>query len=289
MSKENAFSSKTLFEKYPELLDALLIDHSSGKNIIWATNEKVFYNVIKPSDYFEGRVIPRVLKRIENQKDRSKDMAEVFTPSWVCDKQNTLVEDNLQEMNTKPIDYLTKICLEMACGECPYLTNRYDVVSGEEVPIPERIGLLDRKLSLVSDISKNSSEWIELASVALKSTYGFDYQGDNVLIGRINILLSLNDYFYEKYQTNLTYDDLFRFANIINWNIWQMDGIKLVIPGSCHDEEFLGFDFFGDAEPTPCPGCANEDVFRHNGIRTKIMDWTENRELEFIELVNKRF
>lgn len=289
MLKEKAFSTKVLFQKYPEILDVLLLDHSSGKNIIWATDEATFYDEIKPSDYFGDLVVPRVLKRIENQKDRSKDMAEVFTPSWVCDRQNELVVEHYLKSDIKPIDYLASVCLEMACGECPYLVNRYDVVSGNEVPISMRVGLLDRKLALVSNISKDSTEWIELAKISLKSIYGFDYQGDNVLIGRINVLLSLNDYYFDKYQDNLSYENLIELSNIISWNIWQMDGIKLVIPGSCHDEEFLGFDFFGDAKPTPCPGCENEDVFRHNGIRSKIMDWKENKELEFIELVSKRF
>ena len=36
---------------------------------------------------------PRVLKSQTEQKKRSKDMAEVFTPSWVCNKQNNLIDD----------------------------------------------------------------------------------------------------------------------------------------------------------------------------------------------------
>ncbi|MBO7227930.1 MAG: hypothetical protein J6V33_10150 [Bacteroidales bacterium] len=41
-----------------------------------------------------GRVIkPRVLKTKEEQTERAKGMAEVFTPSWICNAQNNLVDE----------------------------------------------------------------------------------------------------------------------------------------------------------------------------------------------------
>ena len=85
-----------------EVLDTLLRDHTTGKNIFWATHD---YEALGSAyDYHSeilpelitgehGMVIrPRVLKSKELQTDRSKDMAEVFTPSWVCNKQNNLVD-----------------------------------------------------------------------------------------------------------------------------------------------------------------------------------------------------
>jgi hypothetical protein len=37
-------------------------------------------------------IMPRVKKDILLQKNRSRDMAEVFTPSWICNAQNNLVD-----------------------------------------------------------------------------------------------------------------------------------------------------------------------------------------------------
>lgn len=35
-----------------------------------------------------GRIIqPRAVKSAEGQSQRSKDMAEVFTPAWICNAQ----------------------------------------------------------------------------------------------------------------------------------------------------------------------------------------------------------
>ena len=36
---------------------------------------------------------PRVLKAHELKKDRTRTRAEVFTPSWVCNAQNNLVDE----------------------------------------------------------------------------------------------------------------------------------------------------------------------------------------------------
>ena len=91
-----------LLELSPEVLATLLRDHTTGRNIFWATHDYEafgsgydYHSEILPELITgkNGMVIrPRVLKSKENQTDRAKDMAEVFTPSWVCNAQNNLVD-----------------------------------------------------------------------------------------------------------------------------------------------------------------------------------------------------
>ena len=117
----------------PEVLATLLRDHTTGKNIFWATHDYEalgsgydYHSEIKPELITgeHGMVIrPRVLKSKENQTDRSKDMAEVFTPSWMCNSQNNLVENALPKDMTWQ-DYVRQTCLEITCGEAPYLVSR---------------------------------------------------------------------------------------------------------------------------------------------------------------------
>lgn len=38
-------------------------------------------------------VMPRVLKHRDTQSTRSREMAEVFTPSWICNAQNNLIDE----------------------------------------------------------------------------------------------------------------------------------------------------------------------------------------------------
>lgn len=81
-----------------EVLDTLLRDHTTGRNIFWATHD---YEALGPEYGYHSEILPhlitgrngmvirpRVLKSKEQQTDRAKDMAEVFTPSWVCNAQN---------------------------------------------------------------------------------------------------------------------------------------------------------------------------------------------------------
>ena len=57
-------------------------------------------------------------------------------------------------------DYVDARRMEISCGEAPYLVSRYDTVSGESIPIKERIGILDRKLRIVNENAKDDEEWI---------------------------------------------------------------------------------------------------------------------------------
>ena len=78
--------------------------------------------------------------------------------------------------------------LEISCGEAPYLTSRYDTVTGKTINVTHRIGLLDRKLRVINRYVDDYRTWIKWAKVALQSTYGFEWQGDNLLLARENIL-----------------------------------------------------------------------------------------------------
>ena len=89
-------NSKYTYSFNAKLLKILLKDKTTKKNIIWATDEYAYLGVgytasdeIYPSD-IEGItsiIIPRVAKSKKAQTTRIRGMAEVFTPSWVCNKQ----------------------------------------------------------------------------------------------------------------------------------------------------------------------------------------------------------
>ena len=79
--------------------------------------------------------------------------------------------------------------LEITCGEAPYLTERYDVTSGEAIPLSERLGILDRKFRVVGENTDSEEEWLNWAFRALEATYGYEFQGDNVLLARLNLLM----------------------------------------------------------------------------------------------------
>ena len=134
----------------------------------------------------DSLIQPRVEKAREYQTNRSRDKAEVFTPSWICNVQNNLVDEQwfgrknvfstqkgmtrkaATDRITFPDDsqhtwqkYVDAQRLEISCGEAPYLVSRYDTVTGETIPISQRIGLLDRKLRVISE-NTETEEQIDL-------------------------------------------------------------------------------------------------------------------------------
>lgn len=126
--------------------------------------------------------------------------------------------------------------LEITCGEAPYLCNRYDAVSGEyNDDVKYRIGLLDRKLRIVSENVKDSKEWILWAKIALRSTYGFEWQGDNLLLAREALFFTFEEHYIAQFGEKKFNQNKMRMmpgvAYIISWNIWQMDGLKFGLPG----------------------------------------------------------
>ena len=188
MEYKNDIKENDVLELNPRILTVLLKDHSSNKNIIWATNhyEELGSPYKKTSEITpslitgrNGMVIqPRTAKSKEQVLDRIKNNAEVFTPSWICNEQNNLIDEqwfkgkspfnesvdkgwltkheviNFEHLENKSwIDYVKDTRLEITCGEAPYITSRYDSVSGKYIEVNNRIGLLDRKLRLINKLS----------------------------------------------------------------------------------------------------------------------------------------
>ena len=185
-------------------------------------------------------------------------------------------------------DYVRATRMEMTCGEGPYLVSRYDTTTGEPIPLHQRIGLLDRKLRVIGENTESSGEWLEMAQEAYKNIYGFEWQGDNLLLAREALLTSFIEYYQAKFSKAPMQKSIKYIAYIISWNIWQMDGLKGVVPDSCHD--VAPNSLFSDYEPSelsPCPGCDKNKLYEHNGQYCVIMDWDKDEPIKFISLIKR--
>lgn len=330
MSENSDIKENVIYNEDPKLLELLLIDRTKTTNedvhnIMWATDnyapmgqgyqEWDEINIERITGENGMLLRPRVNKSKAEQEYRSRDKAEVFTPAWICNKQNNLIDaawfsgtspfniendDNTWECATGKIpfptpdgktwqDYVKDTRLEMACGEAPYLVSRYGVVSGMDIPIKERIGILDRKLRVVSENVDNVREWIKWATIAYQNTYGFEWQGDNLLLAREAMLYTFFDYYKEKFGKTPTQLQGEKIAEIISWNLWQMDGLKGVIPGSCYEEVQEEFNLIGESKSTitKCAGCEKGDITKHNGMYCILKDWEKGKTVKFIDLLNK--
>ena len=316
--------SENILRNRGRVLDIILIDRTRYKpsrpyNIIWATDSYLK----RGKDYApaqqikreqvtgaNGKLIqPRAAKSKEEQKYRTKDKAEVFTPLKVVKEMNMAIDwasKNWPVGQDNWKDYISELRLEITCGEAPFIAGRYNPTANTGVVITpkNRVGFFDRKLQVVGEFVNNKKEWLQYAEIALKSTYGYEWQGDNLLIARENILLTLDDFYKDfcanklklKSKQGLTDEQLEHFAEIISWNIWQMDGLKYVIPMSCRqiikkpaevskDQLVLLSTEKQQKIKIECEGCRLNEPLNHTGKNSKIMDWQKNKSIRFVDLV----
>ena len=323
-------SETNLLRQSEELLAELLRDHTTKGNIFWASDNYEFlgegYGYYDPITIAtitgeRGSIIqPRVLKSRAEQVGRTKDKAEVFTPSWVCNAQNNLIDEawfgrkdvfNHEHHETKtwtattvPIvfpagktweDYVRSTRMEITCGEAPYLVSRYDATTGDSIPISQRIGMLDRKLRVISENIASPAEWLSMAQEAYKNIYAYEWQGDSLLLAREALLMSFVEYYAEKFGENPQLSSIKDIAYIIAWNVFQMDGLKGVVPNSCRHNKVVKVPcILGEMDSIEICGGGRDGTFKgHNGTPCIIREWgckdpktgANDREVEFRNLI----
>lgn len=282
-----------LLRETPELLKVLLQDRTTGKNIIWATSSyshlgeayspkaKIAQHLITKDN---GHLIrPRVDKEKHEQKDRTKGNAEVFTPTWIVKKQNDLIEAEFKELPLE--DYVSKIWLEITCGEAPYMCSRYDTVTGGFLDITKRVGFVDRKIQRISKEVKNRQHWFKLVKKAYQASYGYEFQGDSLLLARENLLYTFIDYYEDKFKEHPRSELKLIIAEIISYNVFQMDGLEYIIPYSevhLADKKLIQMNLFSEIEEPE--EIELELVIPKSGEKVKIKDWKKGKMITFESL-----
>ena len=323
------------------ILETLLCDRTTGRHIIWADNEyEALGDGYKGDDEITAEKItgpnvnvirPRIAKAVEQQSLRTKSRAEVFSPAWLCNQMNNDLDEvwfgrrdvfNIEAVagdgaktwvsTNEPIAfpklkghgwhaYVEAPRLEITCGEAPFVCSRYDTVTGDEIPVGERVGFLDRKLRVVTEKTKTRKEWVRRALDALRATYGFEYQGDNLLIARINVLETFAEHLRNRWGSDPQQDELEQAAWIVSWNFWQMNGFTDAVPTNkmgAEVESTLGtfeepepepiqpslFDLFDDVFPGETTEETKEEEPKETVPLCVIYDWQNGEPFEFATL-----
>ena len=326
------------------ILETLLCDRTTGHNIIWADNEyEALGDGYMGDDEITAEKItgpnvnvirPRIAKAAEQQSLRTKSRAEVFSPAWLCNQMNNDLDEvwfgRRDVFNTEAVAgdgaktwistnepiafpkskghgwhaYVEAPRLEITCGEAPFVCSRYDAVTGDEIPVGERVGFLDRKLCVVTEKTKTRKEWVRRALDALRATYGFEYQGDNLLIARINVLETFAEHLRNRWGSDPQQDELEQAAWIVSWNFWQMNGFTDAVPTNkmgAEVESTLGtfeepepepiqpslFDLFDDVFPDDATEDTKEEEPKETVPLCVIYDWQNGEPFEFATLKGK--
>lgn len=290
-------------------LNILLQDKSTKKNIIRTTDlpQELSINITDKNQITseqlprvcENIIQPRIAKVLEDQAERTRKKGEVFTPAWICNLMNNACDEewfhrknifNVSDGHSwtatlQPVtfpenktwkQYIDSRRMEITCGEAPYLVSRYDTSTGEYIPPCHRIGILDRKIRIVNENTADFDEWFYWTLRAFQSVYGYEYQGDSLLIARVNLLMTFEEYYRERWQKEPEEKEILAVADVIAWNLWQMDGLKAVIPFGKPYRKAEQSSLYDPKEaadltvPVPC----------------KIFDWRENHSSLFRELTD---
>ena len=252
------------------ILNILLKDKTTNKNILNTNNNSFIpYSSIP-------ELVPRSLRDKKVNKDRSKSKEEIFTPIKIMSQMNTMVLKDWFESTSKNKDnnstnifeeYIDSTQMEITCGEGVFLCTRYNSETGEIIKLKNRVGLLDHKLhKLVDSFFNRNTDKIKskdlfysyLIRIA-KSMYGYEYQGDSLMMARINNLMSYIEHYYCVFEEEMDGGIVEELTDIISWNIFQMDGLTQCIP----QKEVIKNK--------------QKDYVAVNGIGVKIMNWKENK------------
>ena len=299
-------------------LPVLLSDKTTRGNIIFATDS---YAAIDPEYSPKCEITrellpsmdlkPRILKSREEQSLRTRAKAEVFTPAWLCCKMNNhcdeewfgredvfnRLEGERWTVTAGPVsfpegknwqEYIDSRRLEITCGEAPYVVSRYDAATGEPIPQSSRIGILDRKLRIVNENTTDYADWEKWTIRAFQSVYGYEWQGDSLLIARINLLMTLREHFEARWGNaeGKKLEALAgKAANIIAWNFWQMDGLTGIVPYGEPEKKFEQVDIFSMMDMVIQPeGAGEESPAEKWNTECRIFDWRANESVLYSSL-----
>ncbi len=129
-------------------------------------------------------------------------------------------------------------------------------------------------MRVVCENAENEADYLLWARIAFENCYGFELQGDNLLLARANLLLSFDEYTKYFLKRNPTEEEQTKIAEIISWNLWQMDGLTFSTPFSSADDNGQNFLF--------------EEMNETKNFPCKIMDWKENKVILYKSLLKNR-
>ncbi|MVX59698.1 restriction endonuclease [Streptococcus danieliae] len=281
-------NEKVFVWELQRLLTVLLMDRTTKKSIVWATGSYEFLGRgFAAADGITSRKIinsygnliqPRSEKHKVEQKDRTKARAEVFTPAWLVKLQNDVIEAEISGLQLE--DYVDIRWLELTCGEAPYMVSRYDAVTGEEIDLFNRVGFVDRKLQRISQEVSDEGTFFKLAVRAYQASYGYEYQGDNLLLARENLLITFEDYYQAAFGKGPTLEQRLEIATIISYNVMQMDGLTKTTPYSVIAAKAVQLDLFSEVE---------EEIPVMGPKKTRLKDWKKNKIVDFEDLSSEGF
>lgn len=225
---------KDIIQRHPVLLQDLTTFTAEGPvggNIRLCTRdypEHQFEEEITPE--LAATFVPRWEKSKSAQRARTKSKAEVFTPTALIAHILALTVRECGDGIYSP----DRAFCEPCCGEGAFLLTRRDQTTGAHIAVPDRVGVLDRKLLSID--TDDEAKWKTIALKCLSSVYGYEYQGDSLTLARVNTYLTMVEH-AESHGFAWSETELDDIAETIAKHLWQVDGTTNRPPWRATDED----------------------------------------------------
>src|SRR5699024_8636764 len=122
--------------------------------------------------------------------------------------------------------------------------------------------------------------WLQLAVEIYKASYGYEYQGDSLLLARENLILTFIDNYFYMFGAFPDGRLIRELAKIVSFNVIQMDGLTYEVPYSDGGTQEFGtqLSLFEELEPKEK---ATPDL-------AKIKLWSNNQLIDFKNLFERK-
>src|SRR5699024_4510759 len=128
-------------------------------------------------------------------------------------------------------------------------------------------------------------EWLKLAVEIYKASYGYEYQGDSLLLARENLILTFIDNYFYMFGAFPKERILLEITKIISLNVFQMDGLTYEVPYSDGGLEENGtqLSLFEDVEEENItPELAKIKLWHQNKLlEVKKMSERDDKNMKF--------
>lgn len=119
--------------------------------------------------------------------------------------------------------YVTRPVFLFQAGHGQALVFRPFAQGAEPMQYGKRMGILDRRLRIISENTREESEWLRWAESALQSLYGTDVSPLAIFQARLSALVAVREAYAQRFGGQLPVREEKYMVTTLCWNLFQMD------------------------------------------------------------------
>ena len=121
--------------------------------------------------------------------------------------------------------YVIRPVFLFQAGRGQALVFRPFALGAQPMPYEKRMGILDRRLRIISENTREESEWLRWAESALQSLYGTDSSPLSIFQARLSAIMAVREAYAQRFGAQLPVREEKYMVTTLCWNLFQMDPV----------------------------------------------------------------